>query len=39
MNYHYHFIRLTYDVKHYADLGGNILLNPSTTDGCREGAW
>ena len=26
-------------MKNYADLGGNILLNPSTTDGCREGAW
>ena len=25
-------------MKNYADLGGNILLNPSKTDGCREGA-
>ena len=28
-----------YDGKNYADLGGNILLNPLTTDECREGAW
>ena len=34
-----YFIWLMYDVKNYADLGVNILLNPSTTDGCREGAW
>ena len=39
MTQHY-FIRFTCDVKNnYADLGGNILLNPSTTDGCREGTW